>query len=411
MFDTFPAIAEVRKVRRAHDWTHALQKALREAQRSVQRVRAARQARVISKALQSQSREGQCSDLRIAIRIDGGIGDHVVAVRFLRDLLAEVGPLDLDIYSTKKSAAAWLFRSQNASVRWFDEWMLWDRVHKAYPLSLYLTQFVEIPDDIADWRRLADASPKLFEISQNIVKFRPQIDACMIHHPDLDGQLGRIATSMGLDRRTFLQGMASIRYGGDRLPIEVDEGALRKFGLLDRPFITIHNGFDPEFKKHSQESTKVYPRFDEVVRAIKLEFPEFLVVQVGTVTSRRIDAVDVDLIGVTNLKELAAIIERSALNIDNESGIVHLARCFEVRSCVVFGPTSLEYFSYPENINVAPPVCGGCWWVNKTWMTQCAKGYAQPPCMALQLPEAIVEALRGHLRSASRHLTTGSNHG
>ena len=407
MFDTFPASTEVRKVGRTDDWTHALKKAFREAERSVQRLRASRQARVISKAIRSQSR----SDLRVAIRIDGGIGDHVVAVRFLRDLLAEIGPLALDIYSTKKGAAAWLFGSLDASVTWFDEWMLWDRVYKAYPLSLYLTQFVEVPDDIADWRRLADASPKLFEISQNIVKFRPRINACMIQHPDLDGQLGRIATSMGLDRRTFLQGMANIRYGGDSLPIEVDGGALRKFGLLDRPFVTIHNGFDPEFKKHSQESTKVYPRFDEVVRAIKNEFPEFLVVQIGTVTSKSIDAADIDLIGATNLKELAAIIARSVLNIDNESGIVHLARCFDVPSCVVFGPTSLEYFSYPGNINVAPPVCGGCWWVNKTWMTQCAKGYAQPPCMALQPPEAVVEALRGHLRLASQRLAAGSNHG
>lgn len=410
MFDTFQVDdAEARKAGRAKERTPPLKKVLREIQRFSRRIRAMRHVRSVRKTIQSQARDGHWPELRVAVRIDGGIGDHVVAARFLRDLLAEVGPLALDIYSPKKSVAVWVLGSLDASTRWFDDAMLWDRARKAYPLSLYLTQFAEVYDDTADWRLLADRSPRLLEICQNILKFRPRIDACIAHHPYLDGHLGRIATFMGLDRRTFLHGMAKIQYGGDRLPIEVDVGALRKFGLLDRPFVTIHNGFDAEFDKYVTQSTKVYPRFDEVVRRIKREFPELLVVQVGTVTSTRIEGVDIDLVGITDLRELGAIIGQSVLNIDNESGIVHLARCFDVRSCVVFGPTSIEYYSYPGNINVAPPVCGGCWWVNENWMTQCAKGHAQAPCMALQPPDAIVAALRTYLRSASLRLAARSN--
>lgn len=410
MFDTFQVDdAEACRAGRAKERTPPLRKVFREIQRFSRRVRATREARAIRKTIQSQQRDGHWPEVRVAVRVDGGIGDHVVAARFLRDLLVEAGPLALDIYSPKKNVAAWVLGSLGVSTRWFDDAMLWDRARKAYPLSLYLTQFVEVYDDTADWRLLADRSPRLLEICQNILKFRPRIDACITKHPYLDGHLGRIATFMGLDRRTFLQGMAKIQYGGDRLPIEVDDGALQKFGLLDRPFVTIHNGFDAEFDRYVTQSTKVYPRFDEVVRCIKREFPELLVVQVGTVTSTRIDGVDIDLVGVTNLKELGAIVGGSVLNIDNESGIVHLARCFDVRSCVVFGPTSIEYYSYPGNINVAPPVCGGCWWVNENWMTQCAKGHAQAPCMALQSPDAIVAAFRNYLRSASQRLAARSN--
>lgn len=410
MFDTFQVDdAEACRAGRAKERTPPLRKVFREIQRFSRRVRATREARAIRKTIQSQQRDGHWPEVRVAVRVDGGIGDHVVAARFLRDLLVEAGPLALDIYSPKKNVAAWVLGSLGVSTRWFDDAMLWDRARKAYPLSLYLTQFVEVYDDTADWRLLADRSPRLLEICQNILKFRPRIDACITKHPYLDGHLGRIATFMGLDRRTFLQGMAKIQYGGDRLPIEVDDGALQKFGLLDRPFVTIHNGFDAEFDRYVTQSTKVYPRFDEVVRCIKREFPELLVVQVGTVTSTRIDGVDIDLVGVTNLKELGAIVGGSVLNIDNESGIVHLARCFDVRSCVVFGPTSIEYYSYPGNINVAPPVCGGCWWVNENWMTQCAKGHAQAPCMALQSPDAVVAAFRNYLRSASQRLATRSN--
>jgi hypothetical protein len=105
-------------------------------------------------------------------------------------------------------------------------------------------------------------------------------------------------------------------------------------------------------------------------------------VQIGVAaTSTPIDGVDLNLIATTNLLESAGLIAHAVLHVDNESGLVHLARCLGVQSCVLFGPTPMSYFAYPENVNMVPPECGGCWWVNQTWMDQCPRGMKEPACM------------------------------
>ncbi|WEK52478.1 MAG: glycosyltransferase family 9 protein [Candidatus Kaistia colombiensis] len=317
-----------------------------------------------------------------------------MAARFLRDVLAVTGPLAIDIYSPKREVSAWIFRSLAAPVRCFDEKVLWERLRPSYVASFYVTQFAMVHAETADWAFLSDHAPKLFEVCTKLEEFRPSIEECIQHHPRLDGHLGRIATFMGFSRRTFLQGMANIPYRGDVLPLEIDPGALEKFGLADRPYVTVHNGFDAEFDKAAPTSTKVYAQFEDVIVRLKRLFPDICVVQIGTVTSKPIGSADVNLIGATTIRELAAIVKHSRLNIDNESGIVHLASCFDVRSCVVFGPTSVDYYAYPQNINLRPPVCGECWWVNETWMNRCAKGHEQALCMSQRSPESVFAALK-----------------
>lgn len=372
-----------------------MKKVLAEFRRFSRRLSAAKQIRQISGDIEKAkigTEEGL--PLRVAFRVAGGIGDHIVAARFVRDLLAAAGPFGVDVFSPKGEAVAWIFEGLEAPVRCFNERFLWERLQPSYVVSLYVTQFVIVHADTADLAHLAERAPKLFEICTRLEAFRPRIETCIKHHPMLDGHLARMAGFMGLGRRDFLQGMAGIPYGGDTLPLQVDPGALEKFGLAGKPYITVHNGFDAEFGKASPNSTKVYPRFGDVVSRVKAMFPDLRVVQVGTVTSKAIPSADINLIGATTIQELAAIIRNSWLNLDNESGIVHLASCLGVRSCVVFGPTSLDYYAYPQNINLAPPVCGECWWIREDWMSRCARGHEQPPCMSQQSPETVFAALR-----------------
>lgn len=375
-----------------------MKKVLAEFRRFSRRFSAAQQARRIAKDIRRlRQSAGPGDPLKVAVRVTGGIGDHIVAARFLRDLIAAVGPLALDIYSPKREIAAWIFRSLDAPVTCFHERILWDRLRPSYAAAFYVTQFAVVYTETVDWMYLSERAPKLRDVAVRLEEFRPSIEACIQHHPRLDGHLGRIASFMGYGRRNFLQGMANIPYGGDALPIETDPGALEKFGLSGRAYVTIHNGFDAEFDKAAPTSTKVYARFDDVVARLKRLYPDLLVVQVGTVTSKAIASADLNLIGATTIRELAAIIQHAHLNIDNESGIVHLASCFDVRSCVVFGPTSVDYYAYPQNINLRPPVCGDCWWVNENWMNRCAKGHEQAPCMSQRSPDSVVAALREEL--------------
>jgi len=65
------------------------------------------------------------------------------------------------------------------------------------------------------------------------------------------------------------------------------------------------------------------------------------------------------------------------------------------KSAVMFGPTSIKYFAYPENINLDSKFCGNCWWSRKTWMEACPRGFDSPLCMDYLQPEMVaVQILR-----------------
>jgi hypothetical protein len=202
--------------------------------------------------------------------------------------------------------------------------------------------------------------------------------------------LARKAVYGGKSRQDFLQWMLGISYGGESLAIEADEEALRRFSLTGRDFITVHNGFDPNFIISGQRATKCYPHFDAAVAGLKAARPGLLIVQLGTKTSEAIAAADLNLIGRTSLTEAAALLRATRLHLDNEGGLVHLAACYGRRSLVVFGPTPSDYFGYSSNINVDPPRCGGCWWIEESWMDRCPRGMKQPECMFAQPPDKLI---------------------
>ena len=190
-----------------------------------------------------------------------------------------------------------------------------------------------------------------------------------------------------------------LRYGGDRMSIPRDAGIVAQLGLKSRHYVTVHNGFDTGFVITGRRATKCYRRFDAVVAILKQSLPHLTFVQVGAGTSEPIAECDIDLIGKTTLSEVAAILAGAAFHIDNESGLVHLARCYGVSAGVVFGPTPADYFAYPDNLSIEPPICGNCWWMTRTWMDLCPKGYATPRCMTEQDPALVADRILAEIGS------------
>ena len=125
--------------------------------------------------------------------------------------------------------------------------------------------------------------------------------------------------------------------------------------------------------------------------------PYLRFVQIGVGTSQPLAEVDIDLVNRTSVAEAAGLIGDALMHVDNEGGLVHLARCLGVDSAVVFGPTPSNYFGYAGNVNIDPPFCGGCWWSDDTWMERCPRGFGTPRCMTEQDPAAVAGAIDRHL--------------
>jgi ADP-heptose:LPS heptosyltransferase len=329
---------------------------------------------------------------QISIRVSGGLGDYIVMARFLRDLHAAVEDFVFDIYASTTDSAKWVF-ADLPGFRACRPDIFFERTKADYDLSMAIHQSLAIDRDEIRWRELR-RFPKLLHTCNQLLKYQKEIAVFVEHQPRMDNFLARKAVFADRTRHNFLHHMAEIAFGGNLLPLPF------KHVEIPQPYVTVHNGFDPRFIISGSRATKCYPYFADVVAQIKERHPGVAIVQLGTSTSEAMANVDHNLIDRTSLEEVAGLIRNARLHIDNEGGLVHLASCFGVKSCVVFGPTPVDYFGYDENINVPPPICGGCWWINETWMDRCPRLFASPICMAQQDPSKIASLVIAELDRA-----------
>lgn len=340
--------------------------------------------------------------LAIGITVSGGLGDLIVIARWMRDLAAQVEPFSFDVFAPSPGLASWVFAAVPGFGRAYPD-TLDDLAGRGYDLRLRVNQTVVVQYESVRWARLRHA-PRLLAVAakMNASRHRGGLEPYILHHPRLDNGLARKAVYAGRNRNDFLHALAGLEYGGDRLDLAADESVLERLGLSGRAFVTLHNGFDTNFIITGQRATKCYPHFAAVAAGLKAARPDLLLVQIGTTTSDPIPGVDLDLIGQTTLAEVAGLLRATSLHLDNEGGLVHLAACYGRRSLVVFGPTPSSYFGYPQNINVDPLRCGGCWWIDELWMDRCPRGMAQPECMFSQPPETVVDLALGALGEGSQ---------
>jgi hypothetical protein len=324
----------------------------------------------------------------LALCLTGGVGDAIVIARFMRDLVAAVPGTGFDVFMARPDTAPFAFRDVPGFRHAYHD-ALFEPLRCEYDLALRANQTVVAYEDGIRWHVLRDA-PALVAVLHRLRRSRADVEDFIARHPYRDNYLARSAVFAGASRRNFLHAMAGIPYGGDRLAIEADAAAPDRFGLRGASYVTVHNGFDPDFIIAGPRATKCYPHFGRVVALIRALNPDLVFVQLGTSTSEPIAECDIGLIGRTTLPEAAGLIGGAVAHIDNEGGLVHVAACLGVPAVVLFGPTPSDYFGYPGNINIDPAICGDCWWLTRSWMSHCAKGYAVPRCLFEQKPETVV---------------------
>ncbi len=251
--------------------------------------RARRDARIAMKASTDSTTP------HLAVKITGGLGDYIVAARYLRDLAAQVEPFSFDLYSGNPDIAAWIFASVPGFSNSYTEF-LFDELRRKYDLALWVMHFIVVYAEFAAWRKLR-RNQKLCDAIQSISKFGAQFAPFIQHHPRWDNFLARQAVYMNLQRRNLPHAFSGIKPGDDSLLLETDESTIETLGLTRGGFVTIHNGFDLSAVVMGASATKCYPHFTEVVRLIKAEHPDLPIVQIGARTSTPIPGVDHNLIG------------------------------------------------------------------------------------------------------------------
>ena len=177
-------------------------------------------------------------------------------------------------------------------------------------------------------------------------------------------------------------------------------GILARNGLDQCVYMTFQRGVDALYK--GKVSTRLWPseHYSELVRMLKAEFPSLRLVQLGRKNPESdLEGMDLDLRGKTTFEELKTVLKHSALHLDADCGMVHLAHNVQGKSAVLFGPTNPDFLGYPENINLrAQNVCSlWCEWVTDDWQQECLRGAAIPLCMRELAPVMVMDGIRNHL--------------
>ena len=164
-----------------------------------------------------------------------------------------------------------------------------------------------------------------------------------------------------------------------------------KFGLPPR-FLVVSNAAE-WLSVQSALWTKCLPHEKMTAVLGELKKGGIPTVLLGTANDPGAYNVDFDLRGKTSLMEAAGIMRGAKLLLGPEGGLVNLARSLGVPAVVFFGSTPPEFFALKANVNIAPKVCGGCWWSTDSYLRQCPMLESTPPCTDSHDREQIVRAV------------------
>lgn len=336
-------------------------------------------------------------------RITGGLGDALIIARFLRDFQRHIAaPAQFDIYFHSPETVRPFF-SKLPGFRAILHEKNFPQFVERYDFALLTNQFLTFSNEHIKIARLIQRAPRVLECHEHIEQVRRPIEKYIINHPHLDGAFANLATKAGHKRFTYLHHMAGIPYGGDQLDIDLPQRPLPA-PLASKPFITVHDGWDTKFDFQTtvDRPTKSLPpqTWNDVVNHLRTHYPNHTIVQLGSNTGSEIAGVDASFKGKLSFDESLAILSASALHVDTESGLVHIATALGVPCAVFFGPTNPDWFSYKQNINLSPTQCGDCWWSTPTWMALCPIGHPTPLCMSTHNATNLITQVeaRWHLR-------------
>ena len=240
----------------------------------------------------------------------------------------------------------------------------------------YYSQYLIPPESRVDPHALRLLDPKVTELKQILQKYTELL------WPFVNYSFSREIIRLGFSVNEVSLRSAALSHSGETkhkiwfFPLKSDVWLAR--ALIPKSYVTVHHGFDSSVilttaTKKDYVSTKTISlkKWEEIVASIKLLGVR--VVQLGIAQEPKIAGVDIYLNGQSSVGETAMVLKHGLCHVDTEGGLVHLNRAVNGRSVVMFGPTPVELFGYPQNINLEPTGCKACFWVTPTWLFECPR--------------------------------------
>lgn len=318
--------------------------------------------------------------IEIAICINGGMGDHVVAEAFF-EKLTNMFPNATYTLIGKKPVIEVLFYGKNIEkiYNYGEERVDEFDIYISLRLCAYVVYYNEyVINNDEEIRLLVEGLENECAEYEYISSDRTK-DTVLLKQAELQG----------LNRYGYLGGR-TMALSEDDVCLEINPNYYEEFKELNlQKYITVNYGAD--LFGHDFQQTKVWPKkyFEILVKEIKTLYPELTIVQIGGANVEYLEGVDRCILG-KSLYLVEHILHNSLLHIDSEGGLVHLASALKTKCIVMFGPTPVHFYGYKNNINVVGNCCKNCMGVIDDWMFRCIKNQENPECMYTITPEQVL---------------------
>lgn len=343
--------------------------------------------------LPSDSADGR--NLRIAFSVSAAIGDQIIFLRLYQEYAKLCPKAEMDIYVGQMRQAEAVFNGQPC-LRRIDPGDIRREDYDKYDIVLHEMYGLQV----LAYRRekVRRISPEISRSIEAIINYQKKYSA--------DNSVAEFGSRIMIDRARLLgmnryeiMGMQSgLDFTDPRVKIEIDpsyEEEYHKLGF-QKPFITFNCGAGKaSADDRPQIKTWPFDHYEKLIPMIKKRFSGIQVVQLGDGRTERVKDADLVMFG-KSLEVVKYILRDSLLHIDNESGLPHLATQLGTKCVVLFGPTPVWFWGYPQNINIVSEECKECQAMIRDWYVKCLR-YDEPKCMRSITPERVFAEVAGYL--------------
>lgn len=332
--------------------------------------------------------------VHLAFYPTGGLGDYIISRAVLEEL-AEDADYDITVFCDKRAFAEAVYGDLANS---YVDYSRFEGECYKYDLALWVEHFVHVEG--YKKKRLMRLAPKTYrrveyinthwkelyvDIPQQCWRERVHFDRCEV---------------LGLNRWTEQRMGQAFSIADMNVDIPLSEEYYDKwkkeFGGTG--YITINWGSDSMIPGKTQLKQWPKERYEELIVQFKKEFPNIKIIQLGDKKAIPIRGTDATVFG-ESLEYTKHILKNSLCHIDCEGGLVHLATQFKTKCIVIFGPTPIHMYAYPQNVNLVNKECAGCMGVHEAWAYECFAKHHTARCMESIAADRVMNELKPIIRS------------
>ncbi|SEH26257.1 glycosyltransferase family 9 protein [Selenomonas sp. KH1T6] len=329
--------------------------------------------------------------LSIAIKLGGNLGDAIVRKRLFCEIEKMAPEAKIDIYTPGGATyiTSCYAGELGLNIVIDDGGALYEENCKRYGIAMSVSFMIRI--DYIDYEKIYKIN-KRFADNMMLHKKRHEeygLDLFPITQNRI--HFGR-ALFLGRNCYTLYNYTGVFKINDQKVYIPISKEYELEYNRMNiKRYITLNFGNGSSGKGNKKSSIKQWPKeyFEEFATRFKNKYPDIKVIQIGDSSTDEIINADNRILG-ENIELVKYILKGAIFHLDIEGGLVHLGTQLGVKCIVLYGPTQVELYGYPQNVNIVSANCKNCHPLFSDFSI-CARGLERPECMLSITPDIVLE--------------------